>query len=175
MARPGQSISISVSGRLQLSQRLRLFMNSVTDSAVRASLKEMAKPIVKGVSAAAPKQAKILSKNIVSKVLKSKRTKALSLRIGARNKKFQVVRINRNKRVKLTASVKKKYAAGKIIGKREWANPARFSHLVALGTKHGVKPTDYLRRGLRNSEAAAMFAFQRSMEHQVKIAGMKVK
>lgn len=172
----GQQISINVSGANALKKRLDAFSQKIKKKAVKTAFLAMAKPIVKAVSAVAPKSTGILSKNIKAKVIaKSKRTKQQTLRIGAQNKKFKVVRRMFAANIKATKSVQRKLAAGKIRGYEAWHNPSRVSHLVSEGTKRGVKATEYLRKGFNASKSAAVAAFIESMKTSVKTAAQEAK
>lgn len=169
----GQQIRVSVAGATALKKRLDEFGKKIKNKALKAALKEMGKPIAKGVSAAAPKDTKILSQNIRAKVLKSKRTKEWSLRVGAQNKWFKVVRSTRNR--KFNKSVKKKMLAGKMGGRVRWHSPAKISPAVSEGTKWGAKPTHYLRKGLAASKQAASAAFIGSMKNSIREAAREAK
>lgn len=163
-AKHGVNIQIKLHVDRSLAYRLKTFSEQVRNTAIKKSLKEMAKPIVKAVSAAAPVDLRILKRNIVAKVLKSKRTKDWSLRIGARNKKVRIVKRMYAKRVIHNRSARKKIAAGKLKGKVTFANPSKYSHLVNLGTARGVKATNYLNKGLEASKWHASQAFMAAMK-----------
>ncbi len=169
----GQLIKISIAGAPALKKRLDEFGKRVRNKALKAALKEMGKPIVRAVSSAAPKDTKILSQNIRAKVLKSKRTKEWSLRVGAQNKWFKVVRSTKNR--KFNKSVKKKMLAGKMGGRVRWHAPSKISPAVSQGTKWGAKPTFYLQKGLAASKIAATAAFIGSMKVSINAAAKEVK
>lgn len=173
---PSSHVTISVAGVASLKERLEKFGKKIQTKAVRECFKAMAKPIVQSVSAAAPKSIGILGKNIKAKVIgKSKRTGQMTLRIGAQNKRIKIITAH-GKRLKYTKGVKTKIAKGKITrGIKSYANPSKYSHLVAGGTKQGAKATNYLAMGLARSRDKAVLMFNREMATQVLIAGVEVK
>jgi len=168
--KPGQAITIRVTGANDLARKLGLFSKSVRNKGVKAALKAMGKPIVKAVSAEAPRDTKILSRNIKAKILKSKKTKDWALRVGAQNKKIKVIRRMFSKTRKATKSAQKKLAAGKIRGYEAYYNPSKYSHLVSEGTARGVNATHYLRKGLDASRSAAIAAGIDSLKQSVREA-----
>lgn len=167
------SVRVRVDGADKLRARLAKFGEGVAKKALRKALAAAGKPIVKAVKAEAPKASGVLRQSIRQKVLISKRTKKPSLRIGAQSKKVQIV--SGAKRRKYTKSVAKRFQSGKIGGRRVMVNPAKYSHLVALGTKRGVKATDYLRKGLSKARSGAMSEFNKVMKHEVQQAAREAE
>lgn len=167
------SVMVRVDGADKLRARLAKFGERVAKKALRKALTAAGKPIVKAVKAAAPKASGVLRQSIRQKVLISKRTKMPSLRIGAQNKKVQIVR--GAKRLKYTKSVARRFQSGKIGGRRVMVNPAKYSHLVALGTQRGVRATDYLRKGLSVARTSAMAEFNKVMRQEVQQAAREAE
>lgn len=133
-------VTINIQGIKALSERLDAFGRKVKQKAMREALSATAKVLRDEVKRNVPKDTKILSQSIVFKVFTDRRDATRwKARIGARNKR-QYVSVTSAGAKKLTAARERKLNAKGASFRKKAYNPAKYMHLIELGTKRGVSP-----------------------------------
>ena len=108
--------------------------NGMKNSAVRPAVKFALTPVVQEARRRAPKDTGLLKKSI-GKLVKTDRRGILGL-VGPR------------------VGDKYRIPVGKTRdGKTRYKNPSKYAHFVELGTKRGVKATNFLRDSMLNNKA----------------------